>query len=177
MASLDGLVEVSAPGKVLICGGYVVLRGGHSLVLSTSSRFHSSLRATSSNASNGKCSFDITVRSPQFGKLWKYSSSWLFAAPPDTCAFSFQDVSPPSSGSNIYVECAALFSLATAAALSSTAKLSNAHYSLELTIQADNDFYSHSKAVRTLLPPHQFPCTTGYKAHSAHQNLFRFYPP
>lgn len=147
------IVEVAAPGKVLICGGYVVLRGGHSLVLSTSSRFHSTLVAQTSAAKGDACSIDITVRSPQFGKFWRYACSWVPGANIDACNFSFSDTSPAESGSNIYVESSLLYALATAAALRHGHRLSKAHYTLELTIQADNDFYSHSKAVRLHIHP------------------------
>ena len=51
---------ISAPGKVLIAGGYLVLDPRYpGLVVSTSSRFYTVIRQS------GKASF-IQVRSPQF---------------------------------------------------------------------------------------------------------------
>lgn len=60
---------VSAPGKVLIAGGYLVLDRDYSgLVVSTSSRFYTSI---SSSGQGVNC---IKVRSPQFkDATWSYS--------------------------------------------------------------------------------------------------------
>ncbi|KAG8907936.1 phosphomevalonate kinase [Tulasnella sp. 403] len=60
---------VSAPGKVLLAGGYLVLDPKYSgLVVSTSSRFYTIIR----DSTNG-VSHQITVRSPQFlGASWSY---------------------------------------------------------------------------------------------------------
>jgi len=59
-------IVVSAPGKVLIAGGYLVLDPKYSgVVVSTSSRFYTVIRE------NGKPSV-VTVRSPQFiGAEWE----------------------------------------------------------------------------------------------------------
>jgi phosphomevalonate kinase len=59
---------VSAPGKVLLVGGYLILDPKYSgIVVSTSSRFYSVVSATSTPGV-------ITVNSPQFaGAVWRYS--------------------------------------------------------------------------------------------------------
>ena len=59
---------VSAPGKVLLAGGYLILDPKYSgIVVSTSSRFYS---VVSSASTPGV----ITVNSPQFANaVWKYS--------------------------------------------------------------------------------------------------------
>lgn len=59
---------VSAPGKVLLAGGYLILDPKYSgIVVSTSSRFYSVV----SPASTPRV---ITVNSPQFtNAVWKYS--------------------------------------------------------------------------------------------------------
>ena len=59
---------VSAPGKVLAAGGYLVLDQKYSgVVISTSSRFYTVIQTHSSTN-------QIVVRSPQFLQAeWKYS--------------------------------------------------------------------------------------------------------
>lgn len=61
---------VSAAGKVLIAGGYLVLDSKYSgVVVSTSSRFYSIVRTN--EVENAK--YKIGVRSPQFpGAAWTY---------------------------------------------------------------------------------------------------------
>jgi phosphomevalonate kinase len=63
-------VVVSAPGKVLLAGGYLILDPKYSgIVVSTSSRFYSVV-------SPGSTPGIITVNSPQFtNAVWKYAVS------------------------------------------------------------------------------------------------------
>lgn len=63
----SGHVVVSAPGKVLVCGGYVVLNGFASLVFTTRARFYAVVGSSDSITSN-----TIVVESPQFGKMYTY---------------------------------------------------------------------------------------------------------
>ena len=72
---------VSAPGKVLLAGGYLVLDPAYSgVVVSTSSRFYTVIdaRAPSSSESafdpDASSPIQIRVRSPQFEH-----ASWLYA--------------------------------------------------------------------------------------------------
>ena len=60
---------VSAPGKVLLAGGYLILETAYSgTVVSTSSRFYSAVLC--SNQPN-----QVVVRSPQFiDAEWKYAA-------------------------------------------------------------------------------------------------------
>lgn len=62
---------VSAPGKVLLAGGYLVLDPAYSgIVVSTSSRFYSAI--LNSNKSN-----QIAVKSPQFiNAEWDYTTTF-----------------------------------------------------------------------------------------------------
>ncbi|KAJ4497135.1 phosphomevalonate kinase [Lentinula lateritia] len=64
---------VSAPGKVLIAGGYLVLDPAYSgIVVSTSSRFYTVIQALAAGTTN-----TIRVRSPQFNdSTWTYSLSF-----------------------------------------------------------------------------------------------------
>jgi phosphomevalonate kinase len=151
MASLSQTVEVSTPGKVLVCGGYVVLNGGHSLVLSTNSRFKSTLSSKYKETQENGVSLQISVVSPQFGKTWVYHSSWNFDAQQQISQFSFLPQVTAESGSNPYVENAVFYALATAVTFTQNCILVPGQYLVTLTINADNDFYSHSKAVCTII--------------------------
>lgn len=60
---------ISAPGKVLVAGGYLVLDPAYSgVVVSTSSRFYTVVHDEPSSSAN-----TIRVRSPQF-----VNASWLY---------------------------------------------------------------------------------------------------
>lgn len=63
---------VSAPGKVLIAGGYLVLDPAYSgIVVSTSSRFYTVIQPSTCGSNT------IQVRSPQFNaSTWTYSLSF-----------------------------------------------------------------------------------------------------
>jgi phosphomevalonate kinase len=62
---------ISAPGKVLLAGGYLVLDRAYSgVVISTSSRFYTTVRPAGVDRVNR-----ILVRSPQFESAsWEYST-------------------------------------------------------------------------------------------------------
>lgn len=67
---------VSAPGKVLIAGGYLVLDPAYpGLVISTTSRFYTVIRTRSEGAADsGRCL--LRVFSPQFvGAQWDFVAS------------------------------------------------------------------------------------------------------
>lgn len=65
---------VSAPGKVLLAGGYLVLdRAYQGLVFGLDARIHVCVQATT-NSERDSSSREIVVRSPQFEKAhWVYS--------------------------------------------------------------------------------------------------------
>lgn len=67
-------LRISSPGKVFICGGYIVLRGGSAFVISTSSRFYSEI-SMNQDKSNTFDKIDINVESPQFKRVYNYSLS------------------------------------------------------------------------------------------------------
>jgi phosphomevalonate kinase len=66
------VTAVSAPGKVLLAGGYLVLdRAYTALVFGLSARIHVVARQVGSNS--GKAPSEIVVESPQFrDALWRY---------------------------------------------------------------------------------------------------------
>lgn len=67
-------LRVSSPGKVFLCGGYIVLRGGSAFVISTSSRFYSEISMVQ-DKSNTFDIINITVESPQFKRVYNYTLS------------------------------------------------------------------------------------------------------
>jgi phosphomevalonate kinase len=65
------LSVVSAPGKVLVTGGYLVLDPSyHGLVIGTNARFYTVIQSRQDEAERGT----IVVESPQFeNSTWKYT--------------------------------------------------------------------------------------------------------
>lgn len=147
MALFRPEVTISTPGKVLASGGYMVLQDGHAVVLSTTSRFYSNIKSTFSHKEGTSCSFHIKVLSPQFQKRWAYSASWDLSES-QASDFKFAGIPEESDGNNVFVQFALFYGLAAAACLPQYSKISAGSYSLTVTLQADNDFYSHSKSVR-----------------------------
>lgn len=68
----DAAVAISAPGKVLLAGGYLVLDRAHTgLVFGLDARIHVLIEDIPT--SNGIVLNEITVRSPQFlDAVWEY---------------------------------------------------------------------------------------------------------
>ncbi|KAJ3216641.1 phosphomevalonate kinase [Dinochytrium kinnereticum] len=127
---------VSAPGKVLVTGGYLVLdREFSGLVVSTNARFYTTV--SSSSLSTASSLPKITVRSPQFlDGLWEYEM-FLPADSTETCC----KIVPTKDVRNRYVECALVHALNVASVLG-TDFTSRAKKGLDITILGDNDFYS-----------------------------------
>ena len=128
---------VSAPGKVLMAGGYLVLDPeyrGH--VLSTSARFYSAVQATDDDL--------ITIRSPQFT-----DGLWLLTMKDrNECKELVPD---RRSGQNHYVQTTIEIVSNIAAHLGKGLGGSG----LDVTLLADNDFYSQ----RVSLVEHELPST------------------
>ncbi|VDB95113.1 unnamed protein product [Peniophora sp. CBMAI 1063] len=129
---------VSAPGKVLAAGGYLVLDPAHSgLVIATSARFYTAISVPSSPAPR-----TIRVRSPQFE-----DATWVYTV------FETGEVEQSSPGApNKFVQLA----------LAQTLKLAREYGTgsealqrgLDITIAGDNDFYSQRDQLKALsLPP------------------------
>ncbi|OQR87355.1 hypothetical protein ACHHYP_09100 [Achlya hypogyna] len=129
-------VRVSAPGKVLIAGGYLVLEPQYAgAVLAASSRFHTTVSLAAPTVPTAGLA--VVICSPQFHQ----TLSGVLSA--DVFELS------PESPANPYVEktlqvCAkALHGLLGASFGANLASLS-AEHSLLITLEADNDFYSQS---------------------------------
>lgn len=69
----ESVVAVSAPGKVLFAGGYLVLDRQHTgLVFGLDARIHVHVRW---RPSHNSAENHIAVASPQFGAKWMYGFS------------------------------------------------------------------------------------------------------
>lgn len=145
---------VSAPGKVLLAGGYLILDPKYSgIVVSTSSRFYS---VVSSAPAPGV----ITVNSPQFvNAVWRYSvgpSGSIdaeYVAGDTRCWFiDSQDCrSPLTANANKFVHLALENSLKLAAALKGPGVTQDLlRTGLQIHILGDNDFYSQRITVRPM---------------------------
>ncbi|KAG7530252.1 hypothetical protein FFLO_05182 [Filobasidium floriforme] len=149
-----GSTIVSAPGKVLITGGYLVLDPAYEgTVIATSSRFFTVVTPSSSVPRD-----TIRVRSPQFLEAeWNYSlasgSDGLVGATP----------SPANKSNNKFVEIALRETLKVIQAIVSVDALNDTlkderseRCGLKVEIVGDNDFYSQRRVLDSLsLPPNK----------------------
>ncbi|KAF9924962.1 phosphomevalonate kinase [Linnemannia zychae] len=138
----DRTTIVSAPGKVLLAGGYLVLDPAFSgLVVATDARFYTLIRP-GQHSSTGP--FKIVVRSPQFDNAtWTY---WI------TLQGNNVDFVPSKEDEsrNTFVELALHYSFAMLARLAPVETLSKTLESgLEIVIAGNNDFYSQRKELAT----------------------------
>lgn len=126
---------VSAPGKVLIAGGYLVLDPKYSgVVISTSSRFYTVIQ------DQPKQPFRVNVRSPQFTQAeWETE-----IVVQDEGTIELQDVNHAQSlKKNKFLFLAVEKVLSLAAEIRGTADLRKTlSRGLDITIVGDNDFYS-----------------------------------
>lgn len=70
-------VVASAPGKVLLAGGFLVLDRKHrGLVFGLDARIHVAVAVTSTESSTSQSQTEIIVKSPQFQDAeWAYTAS------------------------------------------------------------------------------------------------------
>lgn len=121
-------VTVSAPGKVLLAGGYLVLEPENvGLVIAVDKRVFTTANISRAveNEENGNKIVEIQVDSPQFGQVWNYSY--------DRIKGQFIE---SSSSSNDFIEKTLRVSLLYLLEDEPLVRC------IDLTIQADNDFYS-----------------------------------
>ncbi|KAF8514856.1 Phosphomevalonate kinase [Hysterangium stoloniferum] len=142
-------IVVSAPGKVLITGGYLVLDPKYSgTVISTSSRFYTVVQESSTP-------FLVQVRSPQFIRAeWEAQIDVQ-----EDGRVAFHDANEDDSKSlskNKFVSLAIQKVLMLVAELKGTSTLkSRLQHGIDITIVGDNDFYSQ----RAYLASHSLPAT------------------
>ncbi|KAG6378187.1 phosphomevalonate kinase [Boletus reticuloceps] len=139
---------VSAPGKVLIAGGYLVLDQKYTgLVISASSRFYAVIQDCQQPGQAGQ----IIVRSPQFiGAEWTYSVT--------IHDDGTVDVSQTSESKNKFVYYALKYTLILASerllSVGSARSLRDSlQHGLDIAAVGDNDFYSQQAKLRELSLP------------------------
>jgi len=142
-------VVVSAPGKVLITGAYLILeRPNPGLVLTTTARFYAIVKPLRTSIDSSCWAWlwtDVKLMSPQLSKeaIYKLSLKTL----------SLQNVSSSSGNGNPFVEQAVQFAVAAAKAafVDNHDKEDILHklllQGLEITIFGSNDFYSYRKQI------------------------------
>lgn len=150
-SSTSKRTTVSSPGKVLLAGGYLVLDPSHQgYVVSTSSRFYTSIASTStpppppssSNSSSTSATI-ITVRSPQF-----VDAEWRYLVDSETGKVTEQEVG--KGGKNKFVRIAVEKTLKVAEELVGKEKVAEGiKGGWDIVILGDNDFYSQRKQVST----------------------------
>ena len=140
---------VSAPGKVLLAGGYLVLESPNvGLVAASDKRFYTTVRSTRSTTTidsnndvneNDK-SMTIVVRSPQFHSSWTFEFDYC-----NETGVTYLRPSIENASENGFVEKTlriVMTYLATQNAKLGGGGGDNNSNLLEVTIKADNDFYS-----------------------------------
>ncbi|KAK8250664.1 phosphomevalonate kinase-like protein [Phyllosticta capitalensis] len=133
-------VAISAPGKVLLAGGYLVLdRDYTGLVFGLSARIHVIVRPLSTGS--GVSLSEIIVKSPQFvGATWEYG----YRLAEDGGGIQVTQLRASATEAlhrNPFVETALSYALTYVSALSS-----NRIEPASITILADNDYYSSGPA-------------------------------
>eukprot|EP01062_Namystynia_karyoxenos_P034313 TRINITY_DN25169_c0_g1_i1.p1 TRINITY_DN25169_c0_g1~~TRINITY_DN25169_c0_g1_i1.p1 ORF type:complete len:521 (+),score=127.43 TRINITY_DN25169_c0_g1_i1:79-1641(+) len=154
---------VSAPGKVLVCGGYLITdRPNIGLSLALSSRFHTVARRKP-NGPGGPAlgaEWAVDVVSPQFSRTFPMR----VLVRPNGSGEGRPAVSLASDGgANPFIAAAVLFATAVAVARrtsgegAAAAAAAVGAAALELRLYADNDFYSQANWLRR----EGLPLTTG----------------
>ncbi|CZR64995.1 related to phosphomevalonate kinase [Phialocephala subalpina] len=132
---------VSAPGKVFLAGGYLVLdRAYTALVFALSARVH--VLVHDIDTSSGVDLAEIVVQSPQFrDATWNYGYH-LAEDQGGVAVIQLQGGSPAASSKNSFVETALLYALTYISSVlpKTTIKPS------KVTILADNDYYSNTSS-------------------------------
>ncbi|KAM6556560.1 hypothetical protein CsatB_003579 [Cannabis sativa] len=141
-------VVVSAPGKVLMTGGYLILeRPNPGLVLSTSARFYAIVKPLLEEIKPDSCFWawtDVKVTSPQLNRESMYKLSLK--------NLTLQSVSRQSG--NPFVEQAVQYSVAAAYAIADKDRKEVLQklllQGLDITILGSNDFYSYRNQIEAL---------------------------
>ncbi|PTB70654.1 Phosphomevalonate kinase [Trichoderma citrinoviride] len=144
MPTANASVAVSAPGKVLLAGGYLVLdRAYTGLVLGLSARINV-VAGEIQSAAEGVELREIVVDSPQFlDAQWRYG---YHLAPEKGGIKVTQLQVGPTISANPFVETTLSYALTYIDALVSSTRSHSVIKSSRLIILADNDYYSHSHA-------------------------------
>ncbi|KND03269.1 phosphomevalonate kinase [Spizellomyces punctatus DAOM BR117] len=132
---------VSAPGKVLLTGGYLVLDQRYKgLVVATDSRFYVAIRQRSKQDSPFPT---ITVRSPQFT-----DGRWTYLVKSREDGSGIELTSIDHDTENRYVECTLSHTLEVVAGLVPNWK-TKMSAGMDIVIVGSNDFYSQREQLRS----------------------------
>lgn len=138
-AEMAALLTASAPGKVLICGGYLVVESPNvGLSIGVSARFMTVLTEASMAPEEGE--LNVVVESPQFGAEFQYRVT----APSEDSVQVTQTAGPQSPFMYYSV-------LTTAAFMSTRGRIGSGK--LRFVLKADNDFYSQRNYLESLGQP------------------------
>ncbi|RKP22268.1 ribosomal protein S5 domain 2-type protein [Syncephalis pseudoplumigaleata] len=155
---------VSAPGKVLITGGYLVLDPAYrGLVLGTSARFYAAVQMAAQSsvkpvppASDDSVCRLVHVEAPQFTDAsWVYAVQWPDGGDSDWKLVDVTEQYGYTPGGNPFVEAALRLTLAYAEHGGGGRPWHErlASGTIKITMLADNDFYSqHEQLVARQLP-------------------------
>ncbi|KNE65714.1 phosphomevalonate kinase [Allomyces macrogynus ATCC 38327] len=140
-------VAVSAPGKALIAGGYLVLDRAYSgVVVATTSRFYTVIQPRPATNDDGQV--HVTITSPQFTDP---ARSYVFDA-------ALENAMQKPATTNPFIDGPLLTALRVARARVGAAQFASLTHgsTLAITILADNDFYSQ----RAELDARKLPATS-----------------
>lgn len=132
---------VSAPGKVLAAGGYLVLDQQYpGVVISTSSRFYTVIQASSGSSNQ------IVVRSPQF-----HQAEWRYTVTYNAAGIQVNPQEDSIGGKNKFVHLALQHTLNLVSEIHSVAQVQERlFHGLDIAAVGDNDFYSQRAQLESL---------------------------
>ncbi|KAJ1720483.1 phosphomevalonate kinase [Coemansia erecta] len=141
--SPDAVTLASAPGKVLVAGGYLVLDRRYSgLVVGTDACLYAAVKtqplATTTSSSASSSLLSIFVRSPQFTSAW-----WRYAFDPSTSTLRQTESADGTENTFVHVVLETALALANAR---QPGKLRDVP-GLMVALLADNDFYSQRRTL------------------------------
>ncbi|KAJ2788113.1 phosphomevalonate kinase [Coemansia interrupta] len=130
----------SAPGKVLVAGGYLVLDRDYSgLVVGTDACLYAAVQTLEQQpAASASGQLPILVRSPQFDAAW-----WRYAFDPTTSTLRQADSADGTSNAFVHVVLETALALANARQPGRLCSLPG----LSVALLADNDFYSQRRTL------------------------------
>ena len=142
---------VSAPGKVLIAGGYLVIDPAYpGLVIATTARFYTVVRraqpSDEQSTTGGDGAFQVCIQSPQFvGARWEYVVTLRGAK--GHVEQTKQSAEAAGAGSNPFLSLSLLYSIRLALEARSEGELAEVLQGrgLNISVLADNDFYSQRR--------------------------------
>jgi phosphomevalonate kinase len=147
---------VSAPGKVLLAGGFLVLDPQYfGIVISTSARFYTYIHPLSSSSTStgtGTGAIRIKVRAAQFPKD---QSVWEYDLTVTENKVDLKPVAEKDEGNKfvqLTIDCALRYALEVVGEEGAKKGLGEG---VEIVVLADNDFYSQSDKVRLLAQSHE----------------------